>query len=236
MNIVVLQPGYLPWLGFFDLMGLSDVFVVYDDVQYTKNDWRNRNRIKTPQGIRWLTVPVDDKKRITQHLLIKDVKIKNKIPWQDRHLKAIELNYKRARFYSDYFFQFEEIYKKKMERLIDLNTALVFLICKLLDLKRKIVFSSELGIDGVSTDRIIKICKYFNGKRYISGKVAMNYLDENMFREAGICLTWHEYQHPVYDQLWDKFIPYLSVIDVLFNCGRESMKIINSGSLIQRGV
>ncbi len=221
---VILQPGYLPWLGFFEQMYRSDVFIFYDDVQYDKNGWRNRNRIKTPQGEQWLTAPVLISGQ--NRPLIKDVLIDNKTDWAKKHLKAISQNYSKAPFLNKYFGFFEEILLKKWERLIDLDVSLIEKINEILNIKREIKFSSQLGISGGKTGRLINICRKLEGTHFYEGATGKDYIDEKEFESAGVIVEYQDYKHPIYQQLYGQFIPYLSVIDLIFNQGERSLDII----------
>jgi len=229
MRVVVLQPGYLPWLGFFDQMYKSDVFIIYDDVQYDKHGWRNRNRIKTAQGVQWLTIPVLIKKQ--DNPLIKEVLINNKVDWRRTHLKSIKQSYSRAPFFDTYFEIFEEIYSKEWKFLIDIDMAFISALMEKLGLTTEIRFSSSLGITGKGTQRLVDICLHLGASEYLTGDAAEDYLDESLFRLNGIELQYHHYQHPVYNQLYGEFIPYLSVIDLLFNHGEESLDILTHKKL-----
>lgn len=230
MQAAVLQPGYLPWLGFFDQLYKSDVFVVYDDVQYDKHGWRNRNRIKTPQGVQWLTVPVFSKGLP----LIKDIKIDNKENWGKKHLQGIKQNYSKAPFFDRYIGFFEGLYDKEWNYLIDLDMEIIDYFTDTLGIKTKRVFSSELGISGTQTERLIDVCRHFNADSYLTGDSAKNYLDENLFKEAKIELIYHNYKHPPYRQLYGEFIPYLSAVDLFFNEGDKSLEIFTNGLSLKK--
>ena len=227
-TVVVLQPTYLSWLGYFDQIYRSDVFVFYDDVQYSKHSWQNRNRIKTPTGWQWLTIPVSREGGLLGKL-IHEVEINNRTSWGKKHLRAIQLNYAKSPYYNDYIKYFEEIYSKNWQYLADLNIELIKLIHKLLGMTRKFVRSRELKINGEQSERLVKICQLFNADLYFSGQSAKNYLNEELFTKARIKVEYQDYKHPEYPQLFGKFIPYLSTIDILFNCGAEGLKIITSG-------
>lgn len=225
MRVVILQAGYLPWLGYFDQMYKSDVFVVYDDVQYDKNSWRNRNRIKTPQGWQWLTVPVLLKGR--NFPLNKDVEINNDLSWAPKHLKSLAQNYRPAGFFDDVIGGLEAILSREWKFLIDLNMESIFFLKRLLGLDTKICFASELDVSKVGkTERLVEICRHFGADSFLEGDAGKSYIDESLFTNAGIKLEYHHYQHPTYDQLHGEFIPYLSVVDVLFNHGKDSRHIV----------
>lgn len=226
-RIVILQPSYLPWLGYFDQISKADYFVFLDDVLYTKNDWRNRNRIKTPTGPIWLTLPVDIKNRISQNLLIKDVKIRShKIILS--HLKSIEFAYKKSAFFNEIFQLLEKSLKDSYDFLSDLNIDTILAICNYLKItKTKFLKSSDLKIMYNSpSDRLVKICQNLNATNYLTGQGAKDYLDKSSFEKEKIEVEFQDYKHPVYTQLWGEFIPYLSIIDLLFNKGKESLDIL----------
>jgi hypothetical protein len=233
-RIVILQPGYLPWLGFFDLMFKADVFVILDDVQYTKRDWRSRNRIKTTDGVIWLTVPVRAKG--SRDKRIKDIEIDNAQDWARKHIRSIATFYKSARFYGEVMPVIERIYKKEFKYLIDLDLALTFEICQFLSLEREIVFSSKLGTESSKDDKLLSICMRLGGTHYLSGNAAKGYLRERIFEEDRISVEWHNYVHPYYRQLWVEkvgFVSHLSAIDLLLNHGRESLEILTGKKVIK---
>jgi len=215
-------------LGYFDQIYRSDVFVFYDDVQYDKHGWRNRNKIKTPKGWQWLTVPVLTRDRFGK--LIYEMEIDNHTPWAEKHLKSIQANYRRSPYHDSYIKFLEEIYSTKWRYLADLDIELIKLIINLLGMKdKKFVRSTELNVEGARIERLIKICRLLKADIYLTGQAARNYLDEKLFAEAGINVEYQNYKHPLYPQLYGDFIPYLSVIDLLFNCGPESLKILVKG-------
>jgi hypothetical protein len=231
MRVVILQPSYLPWLGYFDQMCKSDIFVIYDDVQYDKNSWRNRNRIKTSQGWQWLTVPVLLKGR--NFPLNRDVEINNGVDWQSKHLKSIIQNYRQAAFFADFIGSLESVLTREWKFLIELNVELLSLLKKRLGFQTEICMASELTIAKVGkTERLIEICRRFGADSFLEGDAGKNYIDESLFSNAGIRLEYHQYQHPVYRQLHGDFIPYLSVVDLLFNHGSESGQILTNRKTI----
>ena len=223
---VILQPGYLPWLGFFEQLAKSDVFVIYDDVYYDKHGWRNRNRIKTPQGAQWLTVPVRVDFRET---IIRDVKIDNNQIWPKKHIKRVKQNYSSSLFFDRYFGDFEAIIGKKWEYLIDLDMELIYWLAEELDIKRNIMFSSDLNVQGDRINRLIKICKKVGANKFYEGAAGKSYIDPTDFENEGIKVDFQEYVHPQYRQLYKEFIPYLSAIDLLFNEGENSKRILLGG-------
>jgi hypothetical protein len=224
MRVGILQPGYLPWLGFFEQVSRCDQFVLYDDVQFDKNSWRNRNRIKTPEGPLWLTVPVRHRGHTSQTLL--QTEITENTVWPRKHLSTLHTYYRRAPYFTRYLEGLTEIYRQEWKYLVDLDLALIFHLLEVLGIRTPVLRSSELGIMGKSTDRLVAICKALNADCFYEGAAGEHYIDAAQFAEAGIVLEYQRYVHPTYSQLYGEFIPYLSVIDLLFNCGDESMKII----------
>ena len=224
MRLVVLQPSYLPWLGYFDQMYKSDLFVLYDDVQYDKHGWRNRNRIKTSQGPLWLTVPV-----LTHGQGLptnRDARIDARQPWARKHLQALRVNYARAVAFAEVFDALAPVLEGSWTHLGDLNRAVLDALCGLLGLTRRILWSSELDIPGQKTERLINICRALGAGRYLTGDAASDYLDETQFAANDIRVEYHHYRHPVYAQLHGEFVPYLSVVDLLMNHGRESLRVL----------
>ncbi len=230
MVIGILQPGYLPWLGFFEQVYKSDIFVIYDDVQYDKHGWRNRNRIKTHQGPLWLTVPVNI--NFEKHPLNLDVRIDNKTNWKKKHLMSLKHNYAKAPYFTQYTPLLEEVYEKDWEYLIDLDLFLVERLIKGLGMTEKTVIrSSSLNVTGGRIERLVKICKHFQADTFYEGASGKNYVEESAFAAHGIQVVYQEYRHPAYRQLHGEFVPYLSVIDLLFNHGPESLTILTNNNL-----
>jgi hypothetical protein len=227
MRIGILQPGYLPWLGFFEQMHRSDVFVIYDDVQYDKDGWRNRNRIKTANGIQWLTVPILMK--FEQHPLINDVMIDNTVDWRKKHLLSIRQSYSKAAFFKKYVRIFDDAYLRNWDRLVDIDMYFISKLAESLGINtRKIVRSSSLNITGARIEKLIKICRHFGADIFYEGASGRNYLDPEIFLTHGIKVEFQNYIHPTYNQLRGDFVPYLSVVDMLFNCGDKSLSILAS--------
>jgi len=224
MTLVILQPGYIPWLGFFDQMNKADLFVIYDDVQFDKHGWRNRNRIRTKDGWMWLSVPVLSSGKP----LLKDTMIENKHNWRKKHLASILQNYGKTPYFGEYFDKISNILSRPHERLIDLDMALILLFKEILNIDTPSLLSSNLSTKGKATQRIQGICKELGADEYLSGDAGSNYLDEKLFSENGIKLKYHNYDHPKYRQLYSPFLPYLSVVDLIFNCGKESVSVLNS--------
>jgi hypothetical protein len=227
MIIGILQPGYLPWLGFFEQMYRSDIFVLYDDVQYDKEGWRNRNRIKSVNGVQWLTVPVLVK--FSDRPLINDIRINNEVNWRKKHLTSIKQNYRKAPFFKDYCELFEEAYSREWEFLVDLDVHLIMKLAECLGMEgKKIIRSSALLVQGERIERLVRLCKYLRADTFYEGAAGRNYIDEGAFLKEGVRVEFQDYQHPNYPQLYGEFVPNLSVIDLLFNHGRESLSILTN--------
>lgn len=223
-TIVVLQPGYLPWLGFFDQMRRADVFVYLDDAQYDKHGWRNRNRIKSQSGPQWLSVPVRHRGLGFPRIL--DVEIDNQTTWARKHVSSIRQAYARAPHLADYLPALEEILGRRWERLVDLDLALSTRMAGWLGLSTRVERSSSLGLATERSERLLEICSRFGAGRYLSGNAAQDYLDVPLFERHGIAVEWQDFAHPVYPQLHGAFVPYLSALDLLLNCGPRSGDVL----------
>lgn len=224
-TLAALQPSYLPWLGYFDQMRRASVFVLYDDVQFDKHGWRNRNRIKTPGGPLWLTVPVLHSGR--RRPRINEVHIDHRTPWRRKHLNSLRQYYAKAPYARDVLSALEGLLTRDWERLVDLDTAVMTLMAAWLGVTTPVVAASELGIGGERSARLLEICSHFGVRRYLSGDSARNYLDLQMFADAGIEVEWQEFRHPVYPQLHGAFVSHLSAMDLILNCGPDSPAILS---------
>ena len=225
----IMQPTYLPWLGYFDLTNRSDIFVFLDTVQLDKRSWQQRNRIKTPNSEIMLTVPVLTKGRFNQE--IRDVEIDVSQRFEKKHFNSIQLNYKNSKYYKLYIGELEEIFFGKISGLANLNIRLIKWLSSKIGIKTKFISSSELDVSGSKTELLINICMKINANHYLSPIGSKGYIEKNnLFTNSGIQLSYQNYQHPTYNQLFGDFIPYLSVIDLLFNEGEKSLEIIKSGS------
>ena len=223
MIVAVHQPQYLPWLGYFDKIRRADVFCFLDNVQYKKNDWQNRNRIKTVRDWQWLTVPV----HYSFGQAINTVKINQSVKWQHKHLQALVTNYSRAPFFKDHIQIFEQAYARIWELLSDLNIFFVELLRDALNLPQTpMVKASQLTLRDDPTDRLIDICRALNADTYLSGQDGIKYMDLDRFRQNGIQVVIQDFNHPVYPQLFGRFQSNMSVIDLLFNCGAGSLEKI----------
>lgn len=228
MRVVVLQPGYLPWLGFFDQMRRADVFVYYDDVQYDTHGWRNRNRIKTQGGPLWLTVPVRHSGLSKPRIL--DVVIDARTNWAKKHVASIRQAYASAPFVKRYVPDLEDTLLRSWERLVDVDLAVAGLMAAWLGVHTRVERASLLGIDGGQSERLLKICQHFAATKYLSGSAARDYLDVPLFERNGIAVEWQDFAHPVYPQLHGAFAPYLSAVDLILNCGDQSRAVLEGAS------
>jgi hypothetical protein len=226
MIVSIHQPQYLPWLGYFDKIAKSGVFVFLDNVQFKKNEWQNRNRIKTAQGWQWLTVPIIHK--FPQK--IREVRINNTVAWEKKHLQALITNYSKAAFFGDHIAFFERTYAREWRYLVDLNIHVILYLAAALGLPdTKFVKASEVLLRDEATARLIDICKHVRGDVYLSGKDGAKYMDTALFEKEGIQVLFQDYQHPQYPQLFGDFVPCLSAVDLLFNCGSSSFLILKKG-------
>ena len=233
MNVVILQPSYLPWRGYFHLIQQADVFVFYDDVQYDEHGWRNRNQIKTPQGVQWLSVPVYTHGVHTNAVQIKDIVIQKNKSWRSKHWRTLEQNYRRAPHFEQFAPMVAAFYQDDYEHLADLTIATTTLLAQTLGLtKTRFLRSSQLPSEGTKTDRLISILQHLSATRYISGPSGANYIEPEKFTAAGIELEYMKYEYPEYPQLYGPFADKLSVIDLLFNLGDFSGSYIWPSPLI----
>lgn len=222
---VILQPNYIPWRGYFDLIHLADIFVFFDDVQYTDRDWRNRNIVRHENGLRWITVPVIKKGLREQR--IKDVRIDNSVSWNVKHWSMLKHCYSNSKFFDFYRSDLEELYRRRWENLSDLNIEFITTICRFLSIRHtRFVRSSALDVEGRKTERLVNICKKLGISTYISGPAGSNYIEENLFKQNGIHLVYHQYNYPPYHQLHEPFESNVTILDLLFNCGESSHDFI----------
>ena len=227
MIVAVHQPQYLPWIGYFDKMRRADVFCYLNDVQYKKNEWQNRNRIKTAQEWQWLTVPV----RYRFPEKINEVRINNSTQWSKKHLQALKTNYSRAPYFKEYISVFEDIFSREWELISELNIHLIECLKNALQMKeKKTIISSELALREDPTDRLIDICKDLGADTYLAGQGGADYMDLTRFEKNGLKVIMQEFKHPVYSQLFGDFESHMSIVDLLFNCGPESMDMIRSAN------
>lgn len=221
MIIAIHQPNYLPYLGFFDKMKKSDIFVIYDDAQFNKEDFQHRNRIRIFNGFNWLTVPVEKKRIPINEIKIKDESTTWKgIPWNKAHLKDIRDNYKDTSFFDTYEKEIVKIYSKKYNKLVDLNMSLINFLKKAFDIDTEVVMSSSLGFSSRSSERLMEIVEALGGTVYLSGSAGINYLDISLFESKNIRVEFQNFVHPIYKQNYENFIPNMAAIDALLNVGK----------------
>jgi hypothetical protein len=219
-KVAIVQSNYIPWKGYFDMIAAVDEFILYDDMQYTKNDWRNRNQIKTPQGVQWLSVPVG----IDINRRIRDVMLDAK--WQIKHWRSLESNYSRARHFDEIAAWLQPLYThESYVNLSQLNRRFIEAICDYLSIKTIISNSWDYVLGEGKSERLVDLCVQAGGTEYISGPAAKDYIQESFFSERGLKLTWFDYVgYPEYPQLWGKFTHGVTILDLLFNCGQDASR------------
>ena len=227
MKAAVIQSNYLPWLGYFDIISRVNHFVFYDEMQYTKRDWRNRNYIKTPSGKSLISIPVITKGKYSQK--ISEVKVLNQ-NWKVKHLKTFEVNYKKSKYFTEIYDFLQSSFKKiNTNNLSIINQLLIIEITKYLEINTKFHNSHDFLLEGDKNEKIINICNKLKVDRYLSGPFGKTYLSENMFLENNIEIEYIDYpEYKKYNQLWnDEFTSNLSIIDVLFNCGIDTRNMFS---------
>lgn len=223
-RVAIVQSNYIPWKGYFDLIASVDEFILYDDMQYTRRDWRNRNQIKTPNGIQWLTIPVKVKGKYLQ--TIRETEIDG-VDWALTHWKSLQQNYARAPFFSLYADQLERLYLGHSHQLLsELNRNFLEWVTQQLEITTKMSSSSQYELKGDRSSKLLHLCLQAGASHYISGPAARDYLDESIFSAAGVKVIWFDYPaYPPYPQLWGgSFTHGVTILDLLFNCGHDSAK------------
>jgi len=219
-KIAIVQSNYIPWKGYFDLIAAVDEFILYDEMQYTRRDWRNRNRIKTARGLQWLTVPVKVKGKYHQE--IRETEIDG-ASWAEDHWRTLCLNYRRAPHFTEIGEWIEPYYRVGYRYLTDLNRTLIEAVSRFLGIGTKISNSWDYTLIDGKTERLADLCIQAGATEYISGPAAKSYIDPAVFDDAGVKLTWFDYAgYPQYPQLWGEFEHGVSILDLLFNCGMDA--------------
>ncbi len=223
MRVGIIQSNFLPWRGYFDFIGSVDLFILHDDLQYTKGDWRNRNRVKTPRGAEWITVPVHYR---SMHQLIDETPIDYSAGWQQRMLNRIRASYARAPYFDLYFPELGALLAEPAQTISELNLRLIRWVCAHLGIRTPIVLSRQYDPVGAKTERLIGILKRAGASIYLSGPAARSYLVPETFEAEGIRLEYKTYDYTEYEQLYPPYDPYVSVIDLMFMTGEKSASFL----------
>jgi hypothetical protein len=223
--VAIVQSCYVPWKGYFDLIARVDEFILYDDMQFTRRDWRNRNRIKTPQGSQWLTIPVESKGRYHQRI---DETVISDPRWTDRHWKTIAHNYAGARCFADLREQLETLYRQATDRRLSaINRHFLEGIKDLLGIKTTLSWSTDYEVEGTKTHRLVALCQAAEATHYVSGPRARSYLDEGAFAAAGIGLSYFDYSdYPEYDQPHPPFDHAVTILDLILSTGPQAPRYL----------
>lgn len=227
-KIAISQSNYVPWKGYFDSIHMVDKFILFDDAQFTKRDWRNRNRIKTKEGPQWITIPVEVKGKF--HQKICQTKVSDPA-WAERHWRTISLHYSRANYFDDLRTTFQDMYRQSAELLFlsDINLFFTQRICDMLKIRTVLQKSCDFHLIEGKTERLIDLCRQAGATDYFSGPTAKAYLEESRFREANIRVHYFDYQdYPTYRQLYGEFVHEVSIIDLLFNEGPNAIRYLKS--------
>jgi len=228
-KIAITQSNYIPWKGYFDIIASVDTFILYDDMQYTKSDWRNRNKIQTRQGLQWLTIPVQVKGKFDQK--IRDVQISD-LNWAKKHWTTLQLAYSRSPYFQYFKPVMEELYLNcSYSYLSEINFLFLKSINELLGIHTELRWSSEFDLQGDKNERLVRLCQQLDASTYVSGPAAKNYIDDTVFQQADIRIEWMDYtDYPVYPQRYQPFEHGVSILDVLFNCGPHASDYLKNTS------
>jgi len=228
MKVAILQSNYIPWKGVFDMINQVDTFIFFEDVDYTKRDWRTRNNVKTANGDVWLTVPV---KKMPRGTKIFEIEILNDGKWQKKHLSTIKMAYSKAPFFKEYEWILDEIYlNNTWSKLSDFNIFVTKLLAKVLNVNAVFMNSAEMDTSGTKDDKLLEICQKIGATHYLSGPAAKDYIDDNKFKNADITLEYMDYSYPEYPQLHGDFNHYVSVLDLIFNSGNSAKSYITDNA------
>jgi hypothetical protein len=227
-RVAILQSNYIPWKGYFDLINSVDEFIFYDCVQYTKHDWRNRNKIKTAAGSKWLTIPVTTTDLFTSTFTVAQAQIADP-QWRKKHWSSISQNYSKARYFADYSKVFQSLYEDDEVFLSKINQRFIKTICQVLDIRTKITDSTEYELVGDRNERLVNLCQQAGAGSYLSGPAAQDYLDESLFANVDVAVKWMDYSnYPEYTQLFPPFDHYVTVLDLIFNEGPNAQQFMKS--------
>jgi len=230
MNVVISQPMFFPWVGMFEQIRLADIYVHYGDVQFSKGSFTNRVQIKTAQGVKWLTVPLQD---VSLGQAIDEVKINTRINWRVQHIDLLKQAYAHAPYCKDMLALVESVYQQQVDSIAMLSRLSMEACCNYLglDAGRRFIDVRQLEISGSSSQRVLDIVKALEGIRYVTGLGARNYLDHQLFVHAGIRVEYMDYQKLPYPQLHGEFTPYVSILDLIANTGKEGINLILSDTV-----
>jgi hypothetical protein len=235
VKIAIHQPQYMPWMGYFHKMASADLFVLLDDVQFKKNEWQHRNRIRNARGWQWLSVPTT----FSFGQRINEVNVKNDKPWEEKHLRSLAACYAGAPHYDAFVGPIAGYYRKRRALMSEVAADSVRLLASMLDISTGLELSSPYGFDGVSTRRLVNICRHFGADTYLAGAGGRDYMDMTLFAEAGITVRFQRFTCPVYPQRWSgtpqDFIPNLSALDLLVNCGQGSRALLMTAGQWEEG-
>ncbi len=226
-KIAISQPRYLPSCNYIERIMISDLFIIMDNVQHQKRAYEHRNKIRTSNGFSWLSIPIDRKNSSSSK--ISDLLILNENSWEEQHLKSFKYNYKKTPFYKEIIDLLEIFYSKKRNTLNEAVKDMLDILIEYLELDVNIIWASQYEWSSKHDDLLIEMVKKFDGDTYISGPNGRNYIDFEKFKNNDIKLLFHEYEHPIYNQIWGDFIPYMTIWDLLFYKGKESVDIIRKG-------
>ena len=229
-KVAILQSNYIPWKGYFDIINMVDEFILYDDVQYTRRDWRNRNKIKTPKGAQWLTVPIAVKGKYIEN--VNQMKVTDDT-WRAKHWKTIVFNYSKAKYFKEYKELFEALYMEDDERFLSqINFKFIKCVCDILGIETKLTWSTDFTMTvSEKTDKLVSLCTQAGATEYISGPAAKDYIETKLFTDANIELSYADYSgYPEYNQLFPPFEHAVSVIDLILNEGPDAAKYMKSFS------
>jgi hypothetical protein len=224
MRVAIHQPQFLPWLGYLDKIDRADLFVVLDTVQFKKNEWQNRNRLRTPQGWQWITVPV-------LHNFgqpINQVRINQTVEWRDKHIRAVQMHYSRAPYLERFWGGLRTIYERSWEKLTDLNLSVIRWLLDSFGITTPVRLASEMELREEPTQRLVDICRTVGATHYLAGDGAVAYMDMTEFQSSGVHLETQLFNHPVYAQCYEPFMPGMAAVDALFTCGTDALRLLRN--------